>query len=123
MQRVKCRLRLFQDIAVRVFPSSKHEKRKSRRQGPELGIAGNVRFRLPAKELRRHKKRKDGPQSEGKDLHHELPDGKRFVQGALKGSNKISGRQEEAKVLDGVGQICEREGGARKENQRKPDEL
>src|SRR5260370_4686446 len=123
MQRVKCRLRLFQDIAVRVFPSSQQQKRKSSRQGPELGIAGNLRFRLPAKELGRHKKRKDGPQSEGKDWHQELPDGKRFVQGALKGSNKISGRQEEAEVLDGVGQVRERESGAREENQRKPDEL
>src|SRR5258708_31949004 len=120
---MESRLSLFQDIAVRVFPSSQQQKRKSSRQGPELGIAGNLRFRVPAKELGRNKKRKDGPQREGKDLYQELPDGKRFVQGARKGGNKISGRQEEAEVLDGVGQVREREGGARKENQRQPDEL
>src|SRR5260370_33901723 len=107
MQGEKCRLRLFQDIDVRVFPSAQQQKRKSSRQGPELGIAGNLRFRLPAKELRRHKKRKDGPQSEGKDLHHVLADGKRFLHGAQKGSTMISGSQEAANWQDGIGYIFE----------------
>ena len=75
-QRVESGLRLFQDIAVRVFPGAQEQKRQGSRQGPELGIARNPSLRLPAKELCCNEKGENGPSSEGQNLHQELRNGK-----------------------------------------------
>ncbi len=69
-------LRLFQDIAVRVFPGAQEKKRQRGGQSPKLGFAWNFNLWLPAKELRRNEKGENSPGGEGQNLNDELRDGK-----------------------------------------------
>src|SRR5262249_17029206 len=94
VQRMESHLSLLQNLSARVFPKAKQEKRQGRSQSPELGFARDFGFRLPAEELRRHKKRQHGPRSQRKNLNQELPDMKGLVESKLKCGDEIRGGQE-----------------------------
>src|SRR5439155_19371782 len=112
LQRVKSDLCLFQDIAVRVFPSTQEKKRQRSSQGPKLGFARNFDLGLPAKELRRNEKSENSPNGEGQKLNQELRDGKRLIKGARERVNKVGSWQKQADMLDGGWQLGKSELGA-----------
>src|SRR6267143_3941989 len=114
---------LVQNLAVAVLPNSEQQEGKSGGGGPELGVARNLGFRLPAEKLCGDKERQNRPAGEGKNLNRQLPDGKRGVEGVLETGDQISGRQEDGDTLGDLRQIAHRQGSARQENEREPDQL
>src|SRR6266436_3316362 len=114
---------LIQNLAFTVLPNAEQQEGKSGGGGPELGVARNLGFRLPAEKLRGDKEGQNRPEGEGKNLDRQLPDGKRGVKSVLETGDEIGGRQEDGDALDGLRQIAHRQGRAGQKNEREPNKL
>ena len=88
-----------EDLAVLVFPNTEEKEGKSGGEGPELGVARDFGFRLPAKQLRGDEEGENGPEEEGKNLGEQLPDGKRGVHGVLQSGDEIRGGKKHGDAL------------------------
>src|SRR6267143_4908056 len=103
---------LVQYLAVAVLPNAEQQEGKSGCGGPELGVARNLGFWLPAEQLRGDEEGQKRPASERRNLDQQLPDGKREVKSVLETGDKIGGRQEHGDALGGLRQIAHRQGRA-----------
>ena len=82
------------DNAVLIFPKAEKEEGNGGPDDEEFGATRDFDFRLPAKELRRKKECKNGPENEGANLDTKLPDGHGRKDGALQTLDEVGCRKK-----------------------------
>src|SRR6516165_150739 len=103
-------LPLLQHLAIAVFPNAQQEEGDNGCRGPQFGVAGNLGFGFPAKQLRSDKERQGRPKSQRQEIDQQLAHGLREQGRLLKSSDQIGCRQKHGNPLHHFGEIAEGKG-------------